>query len=84
MVKAMGTSGAESLAAAVNVFVGQTEAPLLIRPYVPTLTKSELMAVMVGGFANIAGGVLAAYVWMGIDGRPPDRLERDVGAGERC
>ena len=52
---------------AVNVFVGQTEAPLLIRPYVPTLTKSELMAVMVGGFANIAGGVLAAYVRMGID-----------------
>ena len=66
MVKTMGTSGSESLASAVNVFVGQTEAPLLIRPYVPTLTKSELMAVMVGGFANIAGGVLAAYVAMGI------------------
>lgn len=66
MVKAMGTSGSESLASAVNVFVGQTEAPLLIRPYVPSLTKSELMAVMVGGFANIAGGVLAAYVSMGI------------------
>ena len=63
----MGTSGAESLASAVNVFVGQTEAPLLIRPYVPTLTRSELMAVMTGGFANIAGGVLAAYVGMGID-----------------
>jgi CNT family concentrative nucleoside transporter len=67
MMKVMGTSGAESLASAVNVFVGQTEAPLLIRPYVPTLTQSELMAVMVGGFANIAGGVLAAYVSMGID-----------------
>ena len=67
MVKLMGTSGAESLASAVNVFVGQTEAPLLIRPYVPTLTQSELMAVMVGGFANIAGGVLAAYVKMGVD-----------------
>jgi CNT family concentrative nucleoside transporter len=66
MVKTMGTSGSESLASAVNVFVGQTEAPLLIRPYVPTLTNSELMAVMVGGFANIAGGVLAAYVSMGI------------------
>lgn len=67
MVKVMGTSGAESLASAVNVFVGQTEAPLLIRPYVPFLTQSELMAVMTGGFANIAGGVLAAYVSMGID-----------------
>jgi concentrative nucleoside transporter, CNT family len=66
MIKTMGTSGSESLASAVNVFVGQTEAPLLIRPYVPTLTNSELMAVMVGGFANIAGGVLAAYVSMGI------------------
>lgn len=67
MVKVMGTSGAESLASAVNVFVGQTEAPLLIRPYVPFLTQSELMAVMTGGFANIAGGVLAAYVGMGVD-----------------
>jgi concentrative nucleoside transporter, CNT family len=66
MQKAMGTSGSESLASAVNIFVGQTEAPLMIRPYVPTLTNSELMAVMVGGFANIAGGVLAAYVAMGI------------------
>jgi CNT family concentrative nucleoside transporter len=66
MVRVMGTSGAESLASAVNVFVGQTEAPLLIRPYVPHLTNSELMALMVGGFANIAGGVLAAYVAMGI------------------
>jgi CNT family concentrative nucleoside transporter len=66
MMKVMGTSGAESLASAVNVFVGQTEAPLLIRPYVPSLTQSELMAVMTGGFANIAGGVLAAYVGMGV------------------
>lgn len=67
MMKVMGTSGAESLASSVNVFVGQTEAPLLIRPYVPFLTQSELMAVMVGGFSNIAGGVLAAYVGMGVD-----------------
>lgn len=67
MVKVMGTSGAESLASAVNVFVGQTEAPLLIRPYVPSLTQSEMMAVMAGGFANIAGGVLAAYVGMGVN-----------------
>ncbi|MGH6960508.1 MAG: NupC/NupG family nucleoside CNT transporter, partial [Dongiaceae bacterium] len=67
MVRVMGTSGAESLASAVNVFVGQTEAPLLIKPYVPYLTQSELMALMTGGFANLAGGVLAAYVGMGVD-----------------
>ena len=61
------TSGAESLSAAANIFVGQTEAPLVIRPYVESMTQSELMAVMVGGFATIAGGVLAAYYGMGID-----------------
>jgi CNT family concentrative nucleoside transporter len=66
MMRVMGTSGAESLSASANIFVGQTEAPLLIRPYVATMTKSELMAVMTGGFATIAGGVLAAYVGMGI------------------
>ncbi|MCA9109866.1 MAG: NupC/NupG family nucleoside CNT transporter [Planctomycetaceae bacterium] len=63
----LGTSGAESLSAAANIFVGQTEAPLVVRPYVDSMTQSELMAVMVGGFATIAGGVLAAYVGMGID-----------------
>jgi CNT family concentrative nucleoside transporter len=67
MQKALGTSGAESLSAAANIFVGQTEAPLVVRPYVATMTQSELMAVMVGGFATIAGGVMAAYVGMGID-----------------
>jgi len=56
----MGTSGAESLSAAANIFVGQTEAPLVVRPYVAQMTKSELMAVMTGGFATIAGGVMAA------------------------
>ena len=66
MMWLMGTSGAESLSAAGNIFVGQTEAPLLIRPYVGTMTMSELMAVMTGGFATIAGGVLAAYVGMGV------------------
>lgn len=66
MMRVMGTSGAESLSASANIFVGQTEAPLLIRPYVATMTKSELMAVMTGGFATIAGGVLAAYVGMGV------------------
>ena len=58
----MGTSGAESLSAAANIFVGQTEAPLLVRPFVAKMTRSELMAIMVGGFATIAGGVMAAYV----------------------
>ncbi len=67
MVRVLGTSGAESLSAAANIFVGQTEAPLVVRPYVNGMTQSELMAVMVGGFATIAGGVLAAYVGMGID-----------------
>lgn len=55
-------SGAESLAMAANVFVGQTEAPLVVRPYIPTMTRSELMALMTGGFATIAGSVLAAYI----------------------
>ncbi|MCX8037271.1 MAG: NupC/NupG family nucleoside CNT transporter [Candidatus Sumerlaeia bacterium] len=62
MARTMGTSGAESLSSAANIFVGMTEAPLIIRPYLPTMTRSELMAVMVGGFANIAGGVMGAYV----------------------
>jgi concentrative nucleoside transporter, CNT family len=67
MMRLMGTSGAESLSASANIFVGQTEAPLLIRPYVGTMTLSELMAVMTGGFATVAGGVLVAYVGMGVD-----------------
>ena len=69
MMKTMGTSGAESLSASANIFVGQTEAPLLIKPYVSTMTKSELMAVMTGGFATIAGGVMAAYVGMGVSAK---------------
>ena len=65
MQKTMGTSGSETLSVAANVFVGQTEAPLLIKPFINTMTKSELMAVMVGGFATVAGGVLAIYVkWL--------------------
>lgn len=63
----LGTSGAETLSAASNIFVGQTEAPLVIKPYLPKMTESELMALMVGGFATIAGGVLAVYVGMGIN-----------------
>jgi len=62
MAKAMGVSGAESLSVAANVFIGQTEAPLVVRPYVASMTQSELLTLMVGGMATIAGGVLAAYV----------------------
>ena len=70
MQKTMRTSGAETLSVSANIFVGQTEAPLMIRPYVGSLTKSELVAVMVGGFATAAGGVLAIYAkWLeGIPG----------------
>ncbi|MCA9549890.1 MAG: NupC/NupG family nucleoside CNT transporter [Myxococcales bacterium] len=64
MQKTMRTSGAETLSAAGNIFVGQTEAPLLIRPFVKDMTESELMAVMTGGFATVAGGVMVAYVGM--------------------
>jgi CNT family concentrative nucleoside transporter len=64
MQKLMGTSGAESLSVISNIFVGQTEAPLVIKPYIQKMTKSELLAVMTGGMATIAGGVMAAYVQM--------------------
>ena len=67
MVKVMGTSGAESLSAAANIFAGQTEAPLVVKPFISKMTKSEIMALMTGGMATVAGGVLAAYVGMGID-----------------
>ncbi len=62
MQKTMRISGAESLSTAANIFVGQTEAPLLIKPYVERMTRSELLCIMIGGMANTAGGVLAAYV----------------------
>ncbi len=65
--RTLGTTGAESLAAAANIFLGQTEAPLVVRPYVPKMTRSELMAIMVPGFGSTAGGVLIAYKGMGID-----------------
>jgi concentrative nucleoside transporter, CNT family len=60
----LGTSGAESFSTAADIFVGQTEAPIVIKPYLPSLTRSELMACMTAGFATTAGGVLAAYVVM--------------------
>lgn len=63
----MRTSGAESLAAAANVFMGMTEAPLVVKPFVGRMTQSELMALMTGGMATIAGSVMAAYVSMGVN-----------------
>jgi CNT family concentrative nucleoside transporter len=62
MSKTMKLSGAESLAAAANIFLGQTEAPLMVKPYISNMTKSELMCLMTGGMATIAGGVMAAYI----------------------
>ena len=58
----LGVTGAEAMSMAANVFVGQTEAPLCVRPYIPTMTRSQIAALMTGGFATIAGSVLAAYV----------------------
>ncbi len=66
MMHTMKTSGAESLCCASNIFLGQTEAPLMIKPYLASLTLSELHAVMTGGFTTIAGGVMAAYISLGI------------------
>ena len=64
MQNTMGTSGAETTSISANIFVGQTEAPLVIKPFINKMTKSELTAVMTGGFATVAGGVMAAYVLM--------------------
>jgi CNT family concentrative nucleoside transporter len=72
MRKVMGTSGSETLSAAANVFMGQTEAPLVIRPYVPRMTKSEIMTIMVCGMAHIAGGVAAVYAAMGMKAGYPN------------
>ncbi|MCD8481932.1 MAG: hypothetical protein LR015_04180 [Verrucomicrobia bacterium] len=62
--RSMRLSGAESLSAAANIFVGQTEAPLVVKPYLPEMTRSELLCLMTGGMATIAGGVFGAFVWM--------------------
>lgn len=65
--KALGTSRPESMSAAANIFVGQTEAPLVVRPFIPHMTRSELFAIMVGGLASIAGSVMAGYAGMGVE-----------------
>jgi len=84
MKKVMGLSGSESLAAAANVFIGQTEAPLIVKPYLEKMTRSEMLCLMTGGMATIAGGVFAAYV--GFLGESfavlPDITGMDVEAGK--
>jgi CNT family concentrative nucleoside transporter len=67
MAYLLGTSGAETLSVSANVFIGQTEAPLIVRPYVPGMTQSELLTMMVGGMAHISGGLMAVYIGMGAD-----------------
>ena len=67
MTRFMGASGAESLNVAASIFMGQTEAPLTIRPFLPELTKSELMTVMTSGMAHVSGGIMAAYIAFGIE-----------------
>jgi CNT family concentrative nucleoside transporter len=67
MMYVMRTSGAETLSAAANVFMGQTEAPIIVKPFVPHMTQSELLAMMVGGMATISGGVMAVYISLGAD-----------------
>lgn len=69
MRRTMGTSGAETLASAANVFMGQTEAPLIVAPYLERMTRSELHAVMVAGMATVSGGMLAAFIALGVDAR---------------
>lgn len=74
MSKTMHLSGAESLAAAANVFIGQTEAPLVVKPYLENMTKSEILCLMVGGMATIAGGVFAAYIGF-LGGTDPEQMQ---------
>src|SRR6476659_249622 len=69
MHRVMGASGAESLNVAASIFMGQTEAPLTIRPYLPEMTQSELMTVMTSGMAHISGGIMAAYVLFGVEAK---------------
>ena len=69
MTRFMGASGAESLNVAASIFMGQTEAPLTIRPYLPNVTRSELMTIMTSGMAHVSGGIMAAYIMFGIDAK---------------
>lgn len=90
MKKAMRLSGAESLAAAANIFVGQTEAPLVVKPYIEKMTRSEIMSLMTGGMATIAGAVLATYVgflgdsWASVTGLEPDEARVEFAMHLLC
>lgn len=75
MARTMRLSGAESLSAAANIFMGQTEAPLLVRPFIPKMTQSEMNCLMVGGMATIAGSVLGAYVSFLGGGNPAEQAK---------
>lgn len=83
LARTLGTSGAESLSTVADVFVGQTEAPLVIRPYIAGLTRSELMACMTAGFATTGGGVLAAYVLM-LEAYVPDIAGHLIACSVMC
>lgn len=78
MMYLLGTSGAETLSVSANIFMGQTEAPLIIKPYIPRMTQSELLTMMVGGMAHIAGSLMAIYIGMG--GQPEAILATSVMA----
>ena len=80
MMPVMGTSGAETLAAAANVFMGQTETPIIVKPYIPGMTQSELLTLMTGGLATIAGSVLGVYISLGADPVAHPDNQRDGGA----
>ena len=69
MTRLMGVSGAESLDVAASIFMGQTEAPLTIRPFLPRLTRSEMMTVMTAGMAHVSGGIMAAYIALGVEAK---------------
>src|SRR3974377_977960 len=69
MTSFMGSSGAESLSAAASIFMGQTEAPLTIRPFLADMTQSEIMTVMTSGMAHVSGGIMAAYIAFGVEAR---------------
>ena len=81
MHRVMKASGAESLNVAASIFMGQTEAPLTIRPYLPEMTQSELMTVMTSGMAHISGGIMAAYVAVRRRGQAPADSGHHDGAG---
>src|SRR5207249_3933329 len=67
MMYLLQTSGAETLSVTANIFMGQTEAPLIIKPYIPRMTQSELLTLMVGGMAHVSGGIMAVYIGLGAD-----------------